>query len=114
MIRDGRESFSGYLEDFILGDVFEHWLGKTITDGDNYLFSFLTMNTIPLHIHENYTKDHQHGSILVVGQLVLSLVVGVSDTSDKAIANLEYERIAHDAPVFQGDAKYMPRVRSFR
>ena len=42
------------------------------------------------------------------GALVLSLVVGMSvrDTSGKAIANLEYERITHDAPVFQGDTIY--------
>ena len=108
MIHDGRESFGRYLEDFEPGDVFKHWPGKTVTEGDNHLFSLLTMNTNPLHIDENYMKDHQHGRILVVGPLVLSLVVGmsVSDTSGKAIANLEYERITHDAPVFQGDTIY--------
>ena len=108
MIHDGRESFGGYLEDFTPGDVFKHWPGKTITEGDNHLFSLLTMNTNPLHIDENYMKDHQHGRILVAGPLVLSLAVGmsVSDTSGKAIANLEYERITHDAPVFQGDTIY--------
>jgi len=108
MIHDGRESFGGYLEDLTPGDVFKHWPGKTITEGDNHLFSLLTMNTNPLHIDENYMKDHQRGRILVVGPLVLSLVVGMSgsDTSGKAIANLEYERITHDAPVFQGDTIY--------
>ena len=108
MIHDGRESFGGYLEDFEPGDVFKHWPGKTITEGDNHLFSLLTMNTNPLHIDESYMKDHQHGRILVAGPLVISLVVGMSvrDTSGKAIANLEYERITHDAPVFQGDTVY--------
>ena len=50
----------------------------------------------------------QYGKILVVGPLVMSLVVGMSvrDTSGKAIANLEYEKITHDAPVFQGDTIY--------
>ena len=32
--------------------------------------------------------------------------MSVRDTSGKAIANLEYERITHDAPVFQGDTIY--------
>ena len=52
--------------------------------------------------------EHQHGKVLVNGALVLSLVVGMSvrDTSGKAIANLEYERISHDGPVFQGDTIY--------
>ena len=51
---------------------------------------------------------HQHEKILVVGTLILSLVVGMSvkDTSGKAIANLEYEKITHDGPVFQGDTIY--------
>ncbi len=105
---DGREAFGRYLEDFEPGQTFKHWPGKTITEADNHLFSLLTMNTNPLHIDENYMEEHQHGKILVVGTLVLSLVVGmsISDTSGKAIANLEYERVTHDAPVFQGDTIY--------
>ena len=108
MIHDGKEAFGDYLDDFSPGDIFKHWPGKTITEMDNHLFSLLTMNDSPLHIDDNYMKGHQHGSILVAGTLVLSLVVGMSvrDTSGKAIANLEYERITHDAPVFQGDTVY--------
>ena len=108
MIHDGREKFGGYLEDFSPGDVFKHWPGKTITEADNHFFSLLTMNTSPLHIDEEYMRSHQHGKVLVVGPLVISLVVGMSvgDTSGKAIANLEYERITHDGPVFHGDTIY--------
>ena len=66
------------------------------------------MNHNPLHVDEHYMRDHQHGRILVVGTYVFSLVVGMSvgDTSGKAVANLEYERVTHDAPVFQGDTIY--------
>ena len=108
MIHEGRQSFGGYLEDFTPGDIYRHWPGKTITEYDNHLFSLLTRNDSPLHTDENYMSDHQHGKILVVGTLVLSLVVGMSvkDTSGKAIANLEYEKITHDGPVFQGDTIY--------
>ena len=102
MIHDGRDSFGGYLEDFQPGDLFKHWPGKTITEMDNHLYSLLTMNHNPLHIDEHYMKDHQHGKILVNGTLVMS----VRDTSGKAIANLEYERITHDGPVFHGDTIY--------
>ena len=108
MVHDARDSFGGYLDDFKAGQVFKHWPGKTITEADNHLFSLLTRNDNPLHTDENYMKDHQHGQVLVVGTLVLSLVVGMSvrDTSGKAVANLEYERITHDGPVFQGDTIY--------
>ena len=108
MIHDARKSFGGYLEEFSPGDVFKHWPGKTITEMDNHLFSLLTMNDNPLHTDEHLMKGHQHGKVLVNGCLVLSLVVGMSvrDTSGKAIANLEYERITHDGPVFHGDTIY--------
>jgi acyl dehydratase len=108
MIHDGRDTFGRYLEDFNPGDVFKHWPGKTVTEMDNHLFTLLTMNHNPIHFDENYMKDHQHGKLLVNGAYVLSLVVGMSvrDTSGKAIANLEYERITHDGPVFQGDTLY--------
>ncbi|MCL0028805.1 MaoC family dehydratase [Dehalococcoidia bacterium] len=108
MIHDAQHSFGGYLEDFTPGDVFKHWPGKTITEMDNHLFSLLTMNSNPLHIDENYMAQHQHGKILVNGTLVFSLVVGMSvrETSGKAIANLEYEKVTHDGPVFQGDTIY--------
>ena len=108
MIHDGKEKFGGHLEDFTPGDIYKHWPGKTITEADNHLFSLLTMNDSPLHIDEHYMRDHQYGKILVAGPLVISLVVGMSvrDTSGKAVANLEYERITHDGPVFQGDTIY--------
>ena len=108
MIHDGKESFGGYLEDFRAGELFKHWPGKTITEMDNHLFSLLTMNHNPLHIDDHHMASHQHGKVLVNGALVLSLVVGMSvrDTSGKAIANLEYERITHNGPVFQGDTIY--------
>ena len=108
MIHDGREKFGGYLEDFKPGDIFKHWPGKTITEMDNHLFSLLSMNHNPLHIDANHMAGHQHGRILVNGMLVISLVVGMSvrDTSGKAVANLEYERITHDGPVFHGDTIY--------
>jgi acyl dehydratase len=108
MIHDGRDNFGGYLEDFTPGDVYKHWPGKTITEMDNHLFSVLTMNPQPLHIDENYMRDHQYGKILVNGTLVFSLVVDLSvrDLSGKAIANLEYERVTHDGPTFHGDTIY--------
>jgi acyl dehydratase len=108
VIHDGRENFGGYLEDFVPGDVFKHWPGKTVTAMDNHLFSLITLNDNPLHTDAHYMSSHQHGQILVNGAYVLSLVVGMSvrDTSGKAIANLEYEKITHDGPVFEGDTIY--------
>jgi len=102
------EKFGGFLDDYKVGNIYRHWPGKTIFESDNNMFSLLTMNHHPVHLDKEYCKKHQHGQILVVGTFVISLVVGmtVSEISGKAIANLDYEKITHDHPVFIGDTLY--------
>jgi acyl dehydratase len=97
-----------YLEDFETGKIIKHQLSKTIFESDNNLFSLLTMNHHPLHTNRDFAEKSQHSQILVVGTLVFSIVVGmtVPDISGKAIANLEYEKLEHLAPVFINDTIY--------
>lgn len=101
-------TFGNYLEEFEVGQIIKHALSKTIFESDNNLFSLLTMNHHPVHLNQDYANAQQHGKILVVGTLVFSLVVGmtVGDISGKAIANLNYENVQHNAPVFIGDTIY--------
>ncbi len=49
-----------------------------------------------------------HGKNVVVGNLVYSLVLGMSvpDVSGAAIANLEIESLTHKKPTFHGDTIY--------
>jgi acyl dehydratase len=103
-----KRSYGRYLEEFKVGEVYTHWPGKTIFESDNNLFSLLTMNHHPVHLDQHYSRDQVHGKILVCGPLVISLVVGMSvaDISGKAIANLDYQEITHDGPVFIGDTIY--------
>lgn len=97
-----------FYEDFVVGEVIDHALSKTIFESDNNFFSLLTMNHHPVHTNLDYATHNQHGQLLVVGTLVFSLVVGmtVPDISGKAIANLGYEDIRHLAPTFIGDTLY--------
>ncbi len=101
-----------FFEEFEVGQVIKHSASKTIFESDNNLFSLLTMNHHPLHTNSDYAMHSQHGQILVVGTLVFSLVVGmtVPDISGKAIANLEYEKVEHLAPVFINDTIYAQTV----
>lgn len=98
-------AYRHYLDDFYEDQVFQHWPGKTVLESDNNLFCLLTMNHHPVHLDVEYSREQTHGKILVVGTYVFSLVVGmtVADISGTAIANLEYEKITHNAPVFIGD-----------
>jgi acyl dehydratase len=100
--------FGRVYEDFEEGQQFRHEPGRTITESDNQLFSLLTMNHHPLHIDAHYAAQTQHGQRVVVGTLVFSVVVGMSvpDISGRAIVNLEYESVAHNAPTFIGDTIY--------
>ncbi len=95
--------FGRYFEDFEPGDVYKHWPGKTITESDDHLFCMITMNHHPLHTDAWYAETQtQFGKNVVVGNLVYSLVLGMSvpDVSGLAIANLEVETLqAQDADV---------------
>jgi len=97
--------FGRCLEDFVPGDVFRHWPGKTITEYDDHLFCMITMNHHPLHTNDWFAKESVQGRNVVVGNLVYSLVLGMSDPyiSGAAIANLEVETLQHKFPTFHGD-----------
>ena len=103
-----RESYGRYYEDFVVGDVYEHRPGRTITQTDNIWFSLLTMNQHPLHIDEEFGKGTEFGKTLVLSPLTVSLMVGmsVSDISQKAIANLGWTDIVLPHPLYVGDTLY--------
>ncbi|HVB18731.1 MAG TPA: MaoC family dehydratase [Acidimicrobiales bacterium] len=101
--------FGRCLEDFNVGDVYKHWPGKTITEADDHLFCMITMNHHPLHTNAYFAQHESvQGRNVVVGNLVYSLVLGMSvpDVSGAAIANLEVESLIHRAPTFHGDTIY--------
>ena len=103
-----RESYGRYLEDFKVGDVYEHRPGRTITESDNTWFTLLTMNQHPLHFDAAYAATSEWKKPLVNSALTLSIVTGmsVSDISQKAIANLGWDKIKLTGPVFVGDTIY--------
>ncbi len=103
-----RESFGRNFEDFRVGDVYEHRPGRTISEADNTWFTLLTMNTNPLHFDAAYCAKTEFGRPLVNSCLTLAMVTGmsVSDVSQKAIANLGWDKVRLTAPVFAGDTIY--------
>jgi len=103
-----RESFGRYLEDFAVGEIYEHRPGRTISEADNTWFTLLTMNQHPIHFDAEYAKHSEFGKPIVNSTLTLAIVAGmsVSDVSQKAIANLGWTDIRMPAPVFNGDTLY--------
>jgi len=95
-------------EEFNVGDIYEHFPGRTVSQQDNAWFTLLTMNTHPLHFDEEYAKGTEFGKPLICSPLTVAILVGmsVSDVSEKAIANLGWNEIQLLAPVFPGDTLY--------
>jgi acyl dehydratase len=97
-----------YLDDFEVGDVYQHSFGRTITESDNIWFTLLTNNAHQVHFNSDYAKKTEFGRPLVVSTLTLAIVTGLSvqDVSMNAIANLGWNDVRLTAPVFAGDTLY--------
>jgi itaconyl-CoA hydratase len=97
-----------FFEDFEVGDVYQHPLGRTISEADNTWFTLLTMNTNQMHFNAHYAATSEFGRLLVNSGLTIAMVLGmsVSDVSQQGIANLEMTEIQLQHPVFVGDTLY--------
>ena len=101
-------SYGRYFEELQPGQTFQHWPGRTITEFDDTLFSLMSMNQHPLHIDEHYAAVTQHGKRLVVGPLIISLVIGMTqaDIGGRSTRTLDYLDVRHLGPAFHGDTIY--------
>jgi itaconyl-CoA hydratase len=97
-----------FFEDFKVGDVFRHELGRTLTEVDNIWFTLLTCNTNQIHFNADYAARSEFGRPLMNSCLTLSLVTGLSvpDISQNVVANLGWDKVTLPAPVFAGDTIY--------
>ncbi len=94
-------------EDFGVGDIYQHGLGRTVTQTDNIWFTLLTVNPNPIHFDTHYAAQTSFGKPLVDSTFTLALVTGlsVSDISQNGI-NLGWDEIRLPAPVYEGDTVY--------
>jgi itaconyl-CoA hydratase len=97
-----------FFEDFEVGDVYEHPLGRTVTETDNIWTTLLTQNTAPIHFDAHYAAQTEFGRRLVDSTFTLALVTGqsVTDVSQNVLANLGWDEVRLPAPVFEGDTIY--------
>jgi len=95
-------------EDFEVGDILLHPLGRTVTQTDNIWFTLLTQNTNPIHFDQVYAAGTEFKRPLVDSTFTLALVTGqsVADLSQNALANLGWDEVRLPHPVFEGDTIY--------
>ena len=101
-----RQGWQGrFYEDFEIGDVYQHPLGRTITETDNTWFTLLTMNTNQAHFNAQVGEASEFGRRLVASPLTIAIAMGqsVTDVTQNAFANLGLDDLRLTAPVFVGD-----------
>ncbi|MDQ1575204.1 MAG: itaconyl-CoA hydratase [Microbacteriaceae bacterium] len=104
-----REGWQGrFYEDFEVGDVYRHGLGRTITQADNIWFTLLTQNTARVHFDAHYAEQTEFGRPLVNSTFTIALVTGqsVNDVSYNVMANLGWDEVRLPNPLFEGDTVY--------
>ena len=100
--------YGRYYEELDIGTVYRHWPGRTVSEYDNTLFALISMNQNPLFLDEEYARKLPAARRPVIDTLVFSLTVGMSvaDTTGKAIANLGYDSVIFERPLYPGDSLY--------
>jgi itaconyl-CoA hydratase len=95
-------------EDFEVGDIYPHPLGRTVIAADNVWFTMLTQNTNPIHFDQRYAAQTEFKRPLVNSTFTLALVTGqsVTDLSQNVMANLGWDEVRMPHPVFEGDTIY--------
>ena len=97
-----------FFEDFEIGDLYKHPMGRTVTQADNISFTLLTQNTAHPHFDANYAAHTAFAKPLVNSCLTIALVTGqsVTDVSQNVFANLGWDEVRLPNPVFEGDTLY--------
>jgi itaconyl-CoA hydratase len=92
-------------EAFTPGRVFEHHWGKTVTAGDNSLFTAVTHAYNPLYLNAEHARAEGHPDVVVSPMLVLCIVVGLSveDLSEIGGPFLGIDDLTFHRPVHPGD-----------
>jgi itaconyl-CoA hydratase len=104
-----KEGWTGRVyEDFEVGDIYRHPLGRTVLATDNIWFTLLTMNTNPIHFDYALAAKTEFGRALVDSTFTLAVVTGqsVADISQNAMANLGWDEVRLPNPLFDGDTLY--------
>ena len=103
-----------FIEDFTVGDVYQHPFGRTISEADSTWFTQLTCNTNQNHFNAHLAQQNPvtGGRIIVNSGLTIALVLGLSviDMSQNAVANLGIDELRLTFPVYIGDTIYAESI----
>jgi acyl dehydratase len=113
---ESKDAAGRSFEDFKVGMIIRHPIGRTVSAADNALTTLLAVNTNPIHFDAHYAAQTEFKRPLVNSPFVLAIVTGLSvaDISRYAV-NLGWDEVRLPAPVFEGDTIYaMTEILSAR
>ncbi len=92
-------------DDFEVGQVFPHHWGRTLNEGDNSLFTTLTLSFNPLYFNAVYARGHGHPGIVINPMLVFLTVFGLSveDLSEAGGLFLGVDQLTFHRRVYAGE-----------
>ncbi len=94
-----------FFEDFLVGQVFDHAVPRTISGGERALYQALYPSRFALYSSDEFARGCGLPSSPIEDLIVFHLVLGktVPDISLNAVANLGYAECRFLMPVFAGD-----------
>ncbi len=94
-----------FFEDFTLGQEIDHATPRSVTAGDQALYTALYGGRFPLHSSDEFARSLGYPRAPLDDLLVFHVVFGktVPDISLNAVANLGYAACDFGAPVYPGD-----------
>jgi itaconyl-CoA hydratase len=92
-------------QDFTVGQMLTHHWGRTLTAGDNAVFSTATCTWNPMYLNAQFARAHGHPDVVVNPMLVLCTIVGLSveDLSEIGGPFLGIEDCQFHRPLYPGD-----------
>jgi acyl dehydratase len=103
-----------FFDDYVVGDVYQHPFGRTISEADSTWFTQLTCNTNQNHFNHHLAQSNPitGGRVIVNSGFTVALILGISviDMSQNAVANLGWTDVKLTHPVYIGDTLYAESV----
>jgi len=96
------------LDDFTVGDWYDHGRGRTMLADESLWMALLSMSSDPMSFDRHAAKGAGLADLLVEPTFVLSTVLGLSvmHTTQRAVANLGWHDVRFHHPVHPGDTLY--------
>lgn len=101
-----------FWEDFEVGQVFKHPLGRTVTWEDDIYLVTSQLNTMQAHFDEYYAKQTEFGTVLVMAGIALGIATGLAsaDITTNLVKEIRWGETRFPNPVAVGDTIYAESV----